>query len=179
MIGNPMKSNLKPTSIMSLVAWLVSATTAGYLLPQLIISNGGSIPISPWNIIVTLPLIGIVLVLMAIPMFKYRAALREQKKQSAVSTVQSTTRPKRLNPFYAVRLVLLAKSIAISGSIFSGWHLGLVWLQLTQPIVPTSTFQNALGLIGAVLMTVCAIIVERICKITDDLPDTNTVAEPA
>jgi hypothetical protein len=84
-----------------------------------------------------------------------------------------------LNPFYAVRLVLLAKSIAISGAIFSGWHLGVVWLQLTQPIVPTSTLQNALGLIGAIVMTVCAVIVERICKITDDLPDASTVGEPA
>jgi uncharacterized membrane protein YidH (DUF202 family) len=174
-----MKNNLKPISLMTLLAWLISATTAGYLLPQLSISNGGSIPISPWNIIVTLPMIGVVLVLMAIPMFRYRAALRELKKHSANSTSKTLPRPKRLNPFYAVRLVLLAKSIAISGAIFSGWHLGVVWLQLTQPIVPTSTLQNALGLIGAIVMTVCAVIVERICKITDDLPDASTVGEPA
>ena len=174
-----MKNNLKPISLLNLLAWLISATTAGYLLPQLSIGSGGSIPISPWNIIVTLPLIGIVLVLMAIPMFKYRAALREIRKQSAKVSAQSLQRPKRLNPFYAVRLVLLAKSIAISGAIFSGWHLGVVWLQLTQPIVPTSTFQNALGLIGAIVMTVCAVIVERICKITDDLPDASAVGEPA
>lgn len=165
---------------MTLVAWLISATTAGYLLPQIVISGGGSIPISPWNIIVTLPAIGIVLILMAIPMFRYRKALLEvTKTNKAGNVVKLSDRPKRINPFYAVRLVMLAKSISISGAIFSGWHLGVVWLQLTQPVIPTSTFQNTLGLIGAVVMTVCAIIVERICKITDDLPDTNTVAEPA
>lgn len=174
------KNNLKPTRLMNLLAWLVSATTAGYLLPQFVISGGGSIPISPWNIIVTLPAIGIVLIVMAIPMLKYRRALMAVTKASqAGKQVKLSDRPKRLNPFYAVRLVILAKSISISGAIFSGWHLGVVWLQLTQPVIPTSTLQNGLGLIGAVVMTVCAIVVERICKITDDLPDASTVAEPA
>jgi hypothetical protein len=175
-----MRNNLKPTSIMTLVAWMVSATTAGYLLPQLIINNGGSIPISPFSILLTLPLIGILLIIMAIPMFKYRAALRDiSKSKEAGIEVKLSNRPKRLNPFYAVRLVLLAKSISISGAIFSGWHLGLVWLQLTQPVVPSSIFQNAFGLFGSVLMTACAIIVERICKITDDLPEAKPVGEPA
>lgn len=165
---------------MTLVAWLISATTAGYLLPQLIISNGGSIPISPWSILLTLPLIGVLLVIMAIPIFKYRSALRSIAKTSAAgNALKLSDRPKRLNPFYAVRVVLLAKSISISGAIFSGWHLGLVWLQLTQPIVPTSVFQNALGLFGSLLMTVCAVVVERICKITDDLPGPQAVGEPA
>lgn len=165
---------MKQTSLLTLLAWFVSATTGGYLLPQVVINGGGSIPISPWNIIITLPAIGLVLIAMAIPMFKYRAALRALSKAKAAGSATSfTQRPKRLNPFYAVRLVMLAKSISISGAIFSGWHLGVVWLQLTSPVIPTSTLQNGLGLIGSVIMTVCAIIVERICKITDDLPDAN------
>lgn len=158
---------------MNLIGWAVPATTAGYLLPQLVVNNGGSIPISPLNIIITLPLIGFILVLMAIPMFKYRKAMLERAKDATVQ------RPMPINPFYAVRLVLLAKAIAISGSIFSGWHLGLVWLQLTSPIVPSSTLQNAIALIGAIAMTVCAIVVERVCKVTDDGSDKLTVGGPA
>jgi hypothetical protein len=178
---------LKQTSLLTLLAWFVSATTGGYLLPQVVINGGGSIPISPWNIIVTLPAIGVVLIAMAIPMFKYRNALRAISKVKAAGGATSfSQRPKRLNPFYAVRLVMLAKAISISGAIFSGWHLGVVWLQLTSPVIPTSTLQNGFGLFGSVVMTVCAIIVERICKITDDLPDANgklaangAVGEPA
>ena len=153
---------MKPTKIMTLVGWAVSATTAGYLLPKLLVNSGGAIPISPWNIIITLPLIGIVLIVVAIPMFKYRKALISRAKDAA------KPRPMPMNPFFAVRLVLLAKAISISGAIFSGWHLGVVWLQLTSPVVPSSTLQNVLGLIGALLMTICAIIVERICRIPDD-----------
>lgn len=147
---------------MTLVGWAVSATTAGYLLPKLVVSTGGAIPISPWNIIVTLPLIGIILLLMAIPMFKYRAATNARVKDS------NKQRPMPLNPFYAVRLVLLAKAISISGAIFSGWHIGVVWLQLTSPVITAATMQNVFALIGSLVMTVCAIIVERVCRITDD-----------
>jgi hypothetical protein len=154
---------VKPTKFMNLVGWAVPAATAGYLLPQVVVNGGGAIPISPWNIIVTLPLIGIILLLMAIPMIKYRGALRARLKDS------TKQRPMPMNPFYAVRLVLLAKSIAISGAIFSGWHIGVIWLQLTSPVVTAATAQNALALIGSVVMTVCAIIVERICRITDDV----------
>lgn len=163
---------MKPTKIMTLVGWAISATTAGYLLPKFEVNAGGAIPISPLNIIITLPLIGVLLVLMAIPMFRYRKASMARSKDSA------KPRPMPMNPFYAVRLVLLAKAIAISGAIFSGWHIGVVWLQLTSPIVPSSTLQNGLALLGAVVMTACAIIVERICRITDDGSEVSSL-EPA
>lgn len=155
---------MKPTRILTLIGWAVSATTAGYLLPKLVIANGGATPISPWNIIITLPAIAIVLLLMAIPLIRYRRALAALKKNT------SLPRPKRINPFYAVRLVVLSKAVSISGAIFFGWHLGLVWLQLTSPVVPASIWQNALGLLGSLIMLIVAIVVERLCRIVDDLP---------
>jgi hypothetical protein len=164
---------MKQTQIMTLVAWAISATTAGYLLPQILINNGGSIPISPWSIVITLPLIAIALVVMAIPIYRYRRAILE------IAKTKSLTRPKRLNPFYAVRVLLLAKSIAISGSIFTGWHLGVVWLQVTSPVIPSSTLQNALALIGSFLMTAIALIVERVCKITEDSATDSSEIEAA
>jgi hypothetical protein len=164
-------SEVKPTKIWTLVGWAVSATTAGYLIPKLIVAGGGPIPVSPWNIIATLPAIGILLLLMAIPLIRYRRALAALKKDTALP------RPKRINPFYAVRLVVLSKAIAISGAIFFGWHLGVVWLQITSPIIPTSTGQNALGLVGAALMLVLAVVVERLCRVVDDLPPTSGNSE--
>lgn len=167
---------MKPTKLINLVAWLVPATTAGYLLPQIVVNQGGSIPISPLNIIITLPLIGIILVLMALPIFKYRKALLARAKDAAAA------RPLPLNPFYAVRILLLAKAISISGAIFSGWHMGVVWLQLSSPIIPSSTLQNLIALIGAIIMTICAVIVERVCRVIDDGSATDakaTAGEPA
>lgn len=167
---------MKPTKLINLVAWVVPATTAGYLLPQIVVNQGGSIPISPLNIIITLPLIGVILALMAIPIFKYRKALLARAKDS------SAARPLPLNPFYAVRVLLLAKAISISGAIFTGWHIGLVWLQLSSPVIPSSTIQNVLALVGSVIMMVCAVIVERVCRVIDDgsAPEAKAAAgEPA
>ena len=152
---------MKPTKIINLFGWFVPSTTAGYLLPKIVVANGGAIPVSPLNILITMPAIAIVLVAMAIPMFQYRRAL------AALIKDPSKPNPKRVNPFYAVRLVVLAKAIAISGAIFAGWHIGLVWLQLTSPIVPSTTGQNAFGLLGSTVMLISAIVVERICRITD------------
>lgn len=164
---------MKATKILNLIAWTVLATTAGYLLPQIVVNQGGSIPISPLNIIITLPLIGIILLLMAIPIFKYRKALLTKAKDL------NAVRPLPLNPFYAVRILLLAKSISISGSIFSGWHIGVVWLQLSSPIIPSSIVQNAMALLGSIVMTICAVLVERFCRVIDDGPGSATDASPA
>lgn len=153
---------MKPTKVINLFAYAIPAATSGYLLPQFVVNSGGAIPISPLNIIITLPLIGILLVLFAIPIFKYRRAMLARAKDS------KKPRPAPLNPFYAVRVLLLSKAIAISGAIFVGWHAGVLWLQLSSPVIPTSTVQNALALIGSVVMTVCAVVVERVCRVTDD-----------
>lgn len=158
---------MKPTKILTLIGWSVSATTAGYLIPKIIVAGGGPIPVSPWNIIATLPAIGILLLLMAIPLIRYRRALAALKKDPTLA------RPKRINPFYAVRLVVLSKAISISGALFFGWHLGLVWLQISSPVIPATTGQNASGLAGSAVMLVLAIVVERLCRVVDDLPPSS------
>ena len=149
---------MKQTRLVTLLGWAISATTAGYLLPKLIVANGGSVPVAQLNIIITLPAIAIILALAAIPVFKYNRAL---KKASGVAA-------KRVNPFYAVRLVLLAKAIAIAASLFTGWHIGLVWFQATAPVISTAIWQNVAGLVGSLVMLLAGILVEKACRIKDD-----------
>lgn len=161
---------MRPTKILTLIGWMVPSITAGFLIPRILVVNGGKIPVTSLSLILTLPIIGILLVVAAIPMIRYRRALAAQLKTS------TSTRPKRVNPFYAVRLVLMAKAIAISGSIFAGWHLGLVWMQLTSPVVASSIVQNALALVGSIVMLVAGIFVERICRLPEDGPEANLAA---
>jgi hypothetical protein len=149
---------VKQTQIWTLLGWGISATTAGYLLPKLIVANGGSVPVTPINVIITLLVIAVVLILFAIPVFKYNRALKK-----------STGTPvKRVNPFYAVRLVVLAKANAIAAVIFAGWHIGLVWLQATAPVITAAIWQNVAGLIGSLAMLVAGVVVEKACRIKDD-----------
>lgn len=153
---------MKPTKVLTLVGWAVPAATVGYLLSKIITSNGGQVPVTPINLLLTLVAISIILAGFAVPMLRYRRALTEQKKNS------SSPRPKRLNPFYAVRLLILAKATAISGALFTGWHIGVIWMQLSSPVTTDSIWQNVGALIASIFMVIVGLVVERICRIKDD-----------
>jgi hypothetical protein len=164
---------MKPTKVLTLLGWVVPAATAGYLLSKVVTTNGGQVPITPVNLIVTFAAISVILVSFAVPMLRYRRALAEQLKNAA------NPRPKRLNPFYAVRLLILAKATAITGAIFTGWHLGVIWMQLSSPVTTDSIWQNVGALITSIVMVVVGMIVERICRIKDDGADQTSGSNAA
>jgi hypothetical protein len=166
---------MKPTKVLTLIGWVIPAATAGYLFSRVITANGGQVPVAPVNLILTVLAIAVILFAFALPMLRYRRALAEQLKNT------SAPRPKRLNPFYAVRLLLLSKASAIYGSLFAGWQVGVIWMQLTSPVTADSIWQNAGALIAAIVLVVVGLIVERICRIKDDgaEPLTGPVSNPA
>lgn len=147
------------------------AATAGFLFSKINVANGGQVPVAPINLILTFVAISVILAIFAAPMFRYRKELSEQRKNPAAP------RPKRLNPFYAVRLVVLAKATAIAGSIFAGWQLGVVWLQISSPVTPGSVWQNVAALISSIIMVVVALVIERICRITEDASDAEAPSQ--
>ncbi len=153
---------MKPTRVLTLVGWAVSAVTAAFLLAKYRVAIGAQIPVTPWNLIVTLAAIAVILAVFALPMWRYRRALAQKIKDA------SAARPKRLNPFYAVRLLALAKATAISGALFAGWHIGVIWLQLSSPVTSSAIWQNLAGLVAAALMIIVGLLVERICRIPND-----------
>lgn len=153
---------MKPLKILNLVAWAIPAAAFGYLFAKGASSTGSRVPVTGWSLVATFAAISIILAIYAVPMFRYRRALAELAKKP------NAPRPKRLNPFYAVRLVLLAKATAMSGAIFAGWHIGVIWMQLTAPVTPDSIWQNLTALVISILMIVVGAIIERICRIHDD-----------
>lgn len=156
---------MKQTKVSTLIGWLFPSATAGYLFAKAVSANGGRVPVTPWNLILTLIAIVVILIAFAVPMIRYRRAVAELIKKP------TAPRPKRLNPFYAVRLVVLAKATAISGSLFSGWHAGVIWMQLSSPVTPDSIWQNVAGLVASIAMAIAGVIIERICRIPEDGSD--------
>lgn len=161
-----MGSEMKPTKIWSLVIAALIAGLVSFGIIRAVVASGGSIPVSPKNLLVSIPLIAIIELLVAIPIFRYRSQL------SKFATTGK--RPKRVNPFYAVRMAALAKASAISGALFSGFTLSLVILQLSLPIVPDSIWQNIVAAVDSIFLTVAAIVIERFCR----LPEDGDSAEP-
>lgn len=158
---------MKPTKVLTLLGWVIPAATAGYLYSRFVVASGGQVPVSPLNLILTFIAISAILAIFAAPMFRYRRELAAQRKSPAAP------RPKRLNPFYAVRLVVLAKATAIAGALFAGWQLGVIWFQISAPVTPGSVWQNVAALVTAIIMIVLAVIIERICRITEDSSETE------
>ena len=158
---------MKPTKVLTLLGWVIPAATAGYLFAKYVVASGGQVPVAPLNLILTFLAIAVILAIFAAPMFRYRRELAAQGKSA------SAPRPKRLNPFYAVRLVVLAKATAIAGALFAGWQLGVIWLQISSPVTPGSVWQNVAALISAIVMVVLALVIERICRIPEDTGDSE------
>ncbi len=102
----------------TVVAWSVV-----YVLVRLMLQNGASIPVATNTVLITLPAIAIIELVIALPVFKYRSELQK--------FATSGVRPKRLDPFYAMRVVVLAKATSIAGALFLGASIGLLFMQLS------------------------------------------------
>ena len=141
--------------------WVVASALIGFGYSQWAVNNGLEIPISGITLSLSTALIGFILFVMAVPIWKYKRNLVK------VSANQPKLLP--VNPFYAVRVLTLAKAAAITSGIFIGWHAGVIIKQLTAPVVVQEAMStNITALIAAVFLLVVAFVVEQICKLPND-----------
>lgn len=149
---------MKPTKIFQLVLISLPAAAAGFLIASLLVSRGQQVPVSPINLLITLAAIASVLLGLAVPIWRYRTSLKQAEK-----------RPKRVDPFYAVRVLLLAKASSIAGAVFAGWHIGVVLYQLSgQVVVQVLVLSNTLGVFASIALIIAAIVTEQICRLPQD-----------
>jgi hypothetical protein len=157
---------MKPTKISVVLVIVFGVTVVSFLAVRLLVANGMAVPASPTNLLVTLAAIAVILLALTIPIWRYKASLTQYTKGP---------RPKRVDPIYAVRVVLLAKASAITGSGFVGWHLGAMIAQLSLPVSFTAALlQNSFGLVASVVLTIAAIVAEQICRLPDEPKDNQT-----
>lgn len=150
---------MKPTRLSFLFVLGIISAVAGYFVAALLVGRGFPVPVSPINLLITLGAIGVVLLVLSIPIWRYRTQLKQQ----------SSKRPKRVDPFYAVRVLLLAKASSIAGALFAGWHLGVVGYQLLSPVpVQVLVLQNALGFFASFALVAAAFTTEQICRLPND-----------
>lgn len=90
----------------------------------------------------------------------------------------------RVDPFQALRTVVLAKASALLGSAGIGFGAGLAIFLATRPEPPVGSLLAALAVSGSgVVLTVLALLSERYCTLPkdddDDPTGTSASAEPA
>jgi hypothetical protein len=155
---------MKPTSLLGVLGAGVIGAIALWAIGRLVIASGQPAIVPPLTWSVALAVLGLVIVGLAWPI---RRRLSSPSSQAPV------------DPFYATRVVLLAKSSALAGATFAGGAGGLLLVFLQRPVAAgIPLWLTVAAIAGAIVLTVGGVVAERWCTLPPDSPDDESVASP-
>jgi len=135
---------------------------AAFLLDATLALQGRPVLVPPVSLVVALLLIATILVALAWPV--RRAAAGE----------------KRIDPFYATRVVVLAKASALGGALLTGVGAGILVYLLSRAVVPLgSSVTAAATLVAAVALLAAALVAEHFCSLPPDDENDDEVTAAA
>lgn len=141
------------TKPLTLILLVVLGVGIGWLVQTALTSMGRPVFTPPLSLTLVLAVIGAGLVAMAWP-------VRRVVKKVAGAKV---------DPFYATRVVTLAKASSLSGSLLGGAALGMVAFLLTRPVPPVGSVSMAVAMVvGALVLTLGALVAEHMCTLPPD-----------
>ncbi len=144
-------THTKPVTMMIVV--IIGGVTA-WALEGVLSALGEPVLVPPWSWGLGLTLLGALVLALAWPI-----------RQRLFSGSQRDL----LDPFYATRVVLLAKSTTVAGSFFVGAALGIGVFFLTRPVIAEDTLWSSSGaLLGAILLMSSGLVAERWCTLPPD-----------
>jgi len=140
-----------------LIIYAVVAAVIGWLLQTALTASGSAVVSPPLTLAITLTLIGLVVVGFALPV---RRAVRDRENH-------------QVDPFYATRVVVLAKASSIAGSLLFGATVAIVGYLLTRSVIAGvgSIFTSGAAVLGSVVLLVCGLVAENMCSIPPDDKD--------
>jgi len=142
-----------------LIGVLAIAFVLGLSAPQLAAGLSMQVPSSPNSLVLTLPLIGVAIFIVTLPIRRYR---------KAIETVADKKLP-RPNPFQSYRLMILASAVLIAGLGFLGWHLGLlIWVYGFSVAAAAVVQQATFGAVGSFVMALGGYLAQNNCKTPKD-----------
>lgn len=154
---------MKRTRVTTLIALAVVGAAAGALVQLALVANGRPIFSLPITLGVALAVIGGIVVTMAVPI------LRMTRKTSAP----------RVDPFYATRIVMLAKACALTGALGVGVGAGVLAYLLTRSIIAGgSVVQASITIVGASVLLAGGLIAEHMCRIPPSDDDNESGKDP-
>jgi len=148
---------VKRTGAAILVLVAAIGLAAGFLLDQALTAAGRATFIPSVTLPIFLLLLGAIVVVLALPI---RRATRGAGAQP-------------VNPFWALRIAMLAKASSIVGAAVAGLAAGLALFLLTRPVSPSVGSLGAIiatGVCGALLVA-AGLYAEHLCTIRKDDDD--------
>lgn len=154
---------MKRTTPAGIVGLLLGGGVALYLLQMLFQTRGEFIFVPPISLPVTLFLLAIIVVVLAIPV---RRAVNGSKNA-------------KVDPFYAARIVALAKATTYVGALLTGGGAGILTFIVFRPIAPPLGWVTAsiALIITAILLAAAGLVAESFCTLPPDDPETETAGD--
>ncbi|MGO4784941.1 DUF3180 domain-containing protein [Cryobacterium sp. W22_MBD10_FK3] len=145
---------MKRTHPTPLIALGLTGLVIGFLIELAATAWSAPIIVPPITLPLALVLIAVILVALAWPI---RQATRGRSTR-------------RVDPFRAMRIALLAKASSLSSSLLLGAGLGIVAFILTRSVVPAVTsLWLAIGMaLGAVILLAGGLVAEHFCTLPPD-----------
>ncbi|QHF25563.1 DUF3180 family protein [Rathayibacter sp. VKM Ac-2804] len=147
---------MKRTRISSLLGLGLAGAVVGFLIDLAIAAAGRPVLIPPLTVPLTLVVVAALVIGFAIPIHR--------------ATKGTLRRP--IDPFRAMRVVVLAKASSLVGALLLGASGGVLVYLLSRPVVPSlgSVWQDVSAIVGAIVLLVAGLVAEHLCTIppTDD-----------
>lgn len=133
------------------VLWLVlGGALVGWLIELFLVSIGRALLVPPYPLAIALVVLGVAVVAVAVPVRRVARGLPGA----------------HVNPFYATRVVVLAKAASISAAGFAGLIGGAIVFIASRPVVPTDLlWKSVAGLAAAAALLIAGLVAEHMCRI--------------
>lgn len=156
----------RPTPLIGLG---VAGIVVGFLIELAAAGTGIAIFIPPLTLPITLVLIAVIVVVFAVPIRR--------------ATHGSAGRP--IDPFQAMRVVVLAKACSLVGALLTGAGLGVLFYLVSRAVIPVgnAVWISVAATVGAAVLLVAGLIAEHMCILPpddkdDDHPENTHVTSP-
>lgn len=151
---------MKRTRATTLIALAVGGAVVGFLVELAAAGGGLAVFIPPLTLPITLVVIAVIVLAFAVPI---RRATHPRAGRPA----------RRIDPFQAMRVVVLAKACSLSGALLTGAGVGFLVYLLSRAVIPASTsiVFTVSATIGAAVLLAAGLVAEHMCTLPPDDED--------
>ncbi len=154
---------MKRTRAATIVILAVLGAAVAAVTEVVLASNGHPIINLPITLGIALSIIGAIVVTMALP-------IRRMIKVADAP---------RVDPFYATRVLMLAKACAITGALAVGVGVGVLAYLLTRSVISSGSVLSAIiTLLGAGVVLAGGLVAEHMCRIPPGDDDNDSGNNP-
>lgn len=148
---------MKPTKASPLIVLALIGVAAGWFAEMMLVGSGRPSLVPPITLGVALALIGVLVVLGALPVFRVARGVAGA----------------RVDPFYATRIVLLAKASSLTGAILTGFAGAVLVFLLSRSVVASagSVTMAIVTLVGAAVLLAGGLVAEKMCTLPPEDDD--------